>query len=115
MTTQNVAWPITIVHSERSTDQNTKNEFSAMPVMIPGRAIGKTNRNETAFCPKKRKRASANAASEPSTSATEVASAPALSESPSAVRTSPSCPAALHHLVVRPGIGQPCTFDELNA
>ena len=31
-----------------------KNEFRAMPVMIPGSAIGSTNRNETALRPKKR-------------------------------------------------------------
>ena len=40
-----------------------------MPVMIPGSAIGRTSRNETASRPKKRKRATANAATEPSTSA----------------------------------------------
>ena len=33
-----------------------KNEFSAIPVMIPGSAIGSTSRNETASRPKKRKR-----------------------------------------------------------
>src|SRR4051812_7394121 len=40
ITRQNVAWPITIVHSERSMCRYVKNEFSAIPVMIPGNAIG---------------------------------------------------------------------------
>ena len=30
----------------------TKNEFSAIPVMIPGRAIGRMSRNETGSRPK---------------------------------------------------------------
>ena len=52
-----------------------------MPVMIPGSASGSTRRNETASRPKKRKRATANAAIVPSTSATAVVRAPTLSES----------------------------------
>src|SRR4030095_16327005 len=69
MTTQNVACPITIVESERSRWLNVKNEFSAMPVMMPGSAIGRRSRNETASRPKNRKRAIAKAAAEPSTRA----------------------------------------------
>ena len=43
----------------------TKKEFSAMPVMIPGSAIGSTSRNETDSRPKKRKRAIANGGHRP--------------------------------------------------
>ena len=61
---QKVAWPITIVQSENGTPaEGVKNEFSAMPVMIPGSASGRTSRNEIASRPKKRKRWTANAAS----------------------------------------------------
>ena len=94
---------------------NVKNELSAIPVMIPGRAIGSTSRNETDSRPKKRKRAMANAAAEPSTSATPVARRPARTESQIASRTSPLRHATPNQCVVKPVIGQLCTFDLLNA
>ena len=48
---------MTIVQSEKSTPLKVKkDEFSAIPVMIPGSASGSTSRNETASRPKKRKR-----------------------------------------------------------
>ena len=53
---QNVACPITIVVSENVSPEKLMNEFNAMPVMIPGSAIGSTNRNEIASRPKNRKR-----------------------------------------------------------
>ena len=65
-----------------------KNEFSAMPVMIPGSAIGRTSRNDTDSRPKKRKRAIANAAIDPSTSAIDVASSAAQTDSQTALRMS---------------------------
>ena len=54
---QKVAWPITIVQSEKPhAAEREKNEFSAIPVMIPGSASGSTSRNEIASRPKNRKR-----------------------------------------------------------
>ena len=86
-----------------------------MPVMIPGRAIGSTSRNEIASRPKKRKRCTPNDAIEPSTSATTVAIAPAFSDSQSACCISPLWIAGENHFVVSPGIGQLWTFDRLKA
>ena len=71
-----------------------------MPVMIPGSAIGSTSRNDTDSRPKKRKRAMASAAAEPSTSAAPVASSPALTESQIASRTSWVCQATRNQWVV---------------
>ena len=51
-----MAWPITIVSSPKFSFQYVKYELSAMPVMIPGSAIGSTSRNETASRPKNRNR-----------------------------------------------------------
>ncbi len=115
MTMQNVACPITIVQSDRLMWPKMKNEFSAMPVTIPGSAIGSTSRNVTDSRPKKRKRASANAAMEPSTSATDVASTAARTDSQMALRTSGEFHATQNHFVVKPVIGQLCTFDALKA
>src|SRR5215471_16649341 len=112
---QNVAWPITIVSSEKRSELNVKNEFSAMPVMIPGSASGSTSRNDTASRPKKRKRETAKAASEPSNRAIAVLSSPALTDSHSASRISLSWNAVENHFVLSPGIGQLWTLDELNA
>jgi hypothetical protein len=54
-TMQNVAWPTTIVSSPSDTPSTcVKVEFSAMPVTMPGSAIGRTTRNDTASRPKKR-------------------------------------------------------------
>src|SRR5512132_3535666 len=112
---QKVAWPTTIVHRPKVLCQKTKNEFSAMPVRIPGSAIGSTSRNEIASRPKKRKRCTANAAADPSTIATSVAVTPALSDSQSASCMSGSWIAGENHFVESPEIGQPCTFDGLKA
>ena len=52
---QNVAWPMTIVRRPSDTPSTcVKVELSAMPVTMPGSAIGSTTRNETASRPKKR-------------------------------------------------------------
>src|ERR671935_1290617 len=87
---QKVAWPITIVQIEKLSPAKTKNEFSAIPVMIPGSAIGRISRNEIDSRPKKRKRWIAKAAADPSTSAAAVASSATRTESQSAERTSES-------------------------
>src|SRR5580765_5585476 len=115
MTTQNVAWPITIVHIDTVMCPAMKNELSAIPVTMPGSAIGSTSRNETASRPKNLKRATPTAAAEPSTSAAPVATSATRTESHNASRTSCECQATLNHFVVKPGIGQLCTFDELKA
>ena len=98
MTMQNVACPTTIVHSDSRMPLKEKNDFSAMPVTMPGRAIGRSSRNETTSRPKNRNRCTANAASDPSTSAVPVASSPALSDRRSASRTSGSCHATVNQL-----------------
>jgi len=112
---QKVAWPITIVSSERLTPTYWNAEFSAIPVMIPGSASGSTSSSETASRPKKRKRCTPNAAAEPSTRATAVAKTAAWSESPSAACTCGSFQATENHLVLRPWIGQLWTLELLNA
>ena len=80
---QKVACPTMIVKSPRSTPNGSgrlrKVAFSAIPVTIPGSAIGRMTRNEIASRPKKRCRATAIAASEPSTSAIAVAPSAAFS------------------------------------
>src|SRR6478672_8898949 len=91
----------------------TKNELSASPVMIPGRAIGRMKRNEIESRPKNRARQRPNAASEPRTSATAVASRPARSDTQSASRTSGSSHACQHNFVVKRAMGQLGMFDEL--
>src|SRR5437870_11760274 len=111
MTMQNVAWPMTIVHSESLTPVNAKNEFSAMPVMRPGRAIGSTSRNDTTSRPKKRNPCTANAAAEPRMRAAPVARSPAFNDSSNDDRTSESCHAPLNHLSERWEIGQLWMFD----
>src|SRR5437879_2003175 len=113
---QKVAWPITIVQRPKPGWRAvTKNEFNAIPVMIPGSAIGSTTRNETAPRPKKRKRCTPTAAADPSTMAIAVEIAPAFSDSPRASRISVLSQAAENHFVEKLVTGQPCTFEALNA
>src|SRR5579863_217829 len=112
---QKVAWPITIVSSDRLSPMYWNAEFSAMPVMIPGSARGSTSSSDTVSRPKKRKRCTPAAASEPSSNATAVASRPAFSDSSSAERTCWSCQATESHFVDSPDGGQLWTFDLLNA
>ena len=47
-TMQNVEWPIMIVHTPNGCSNVLMPERSAMPVMMPGKAIGRTRRNDTA-------------------------------------------------------------------
>src|SRR5437868_8363825 len=115
MTMQKVACPITIVQYERLTVQKVKNEFRAIPVMIPGSASGRTTRNETVSRPKNRNRCTPNAAAEPSAMATVVATSAARTDSQSAARMSGSSQVRENHFVDRPEIGQPWTFEGLNA
>ena len=78
---------------------------SAMPVMIPGSAIGRMMSSEIASRPKKRVRASAPATSEPRTTAIAVAHVAALSERRIACQTSSRSHATANHSTVRPGGG----------
>src|SRR3954468_14526165 len=101
---------MTIVHIDTEICPAMKNEFRAIPVTMPGSAIGSTSRNDTASRPKKRKRATPNAAAEPSTSAIPVAMRPTRTDSHSDVRTS-DVHAARNQCIVYAGIGQLWTFD----
>src|SRR3954470_12141942 len=112
---QKVACPTMIVVSEKMTPRLLKNEFSAMPVMIPGSAIGSTSTNDTASRPKKRKRCTAKAAIEPSVSEIAVEISAARTDSHSALRISSLWNVEENHLVDSPSSGQLCTFDGLNA
>src|SRR5918911_1890588 len=103
---QKVAWPMMIVVSEKLIPRLLKNEFSAMPVMIPGRAIGKTSTNDTASRPKKRKRCTANAAIEPRSSEMAVEISAARIESQNASRASWLCHVDPNHFVDSPDGGQ---------
>src|SRR5262245_5306107 len=102
---QKVAWPSTMVQNENSRSMMLKADLSAMPVMMPGNAIGSTNRSEIASRPKKRARASAAAAQVPSSSANTVATAATLSDKVSAAQISGRAAAMANHRVVRPGGG----------
>src|SRR5919204_5025014 len=112
---QKVAWPMMIVVSEKLMPRLLKNEFSAMPVMIPGSAIGNTRMNDTVSRPKKRKRCTANAAIEPSSSEMPVENSAARTDSQNASRASWLCQVVENHLVDSPFSGQLCTFEGLNA
>src|SRR5581483_2690094 len=115
MTMQKVAWPITIVSSDRFTPSQVKNELSAMPVIIPGRAIGSTSTNDTASRPKKRRRATANAASDPSSKAIAVEIRPARTDSHSDWRIASLENVDENHFVESPLSGHDCTFEGLKA
>src|SRR5215213_8376199 len=110
---QNVAWPATIVQRPKFVFQNEKYEFSAIPVMIPGRASGSTKTNEIASRPKNRERWTAKAAAVPRTTAVAVAIAPAFSDRIRASCIASSWTAGPNHLVLQSVIGQPWTFEAL--
>ena len=112
---QNVVCPTTIVIVPSCSPVNEKNEFSAIPVMMPGSASGSTSRNEIASRPKNAKLCSAYAVAEPSARASAVAITPTRSESRNALRTWESCQATENQCSVKPEIGQLSMFEELNA
>ena len=89
--------------------------FSAMPVTIPGSAIGRMTRNEIASRPKKRYRETAIAASDPSTSAIRVAPRAAFKETSNASRTPGLSIARPNHFVVSPSSGHTSERRSLNA
>jgi hypothetical protein len=78
---------------------------NAMPVMMPGNAIGRTNNTVKALRAGNRARASANAASEPRRSARIVAHAATPSDSVSARQMSARANATSNQCSVNPGGG----------
>src|SRR3954454_21513986 len=115
MTTQNVAWPTMIVQMVNCQPPKPKKELSAIPVMIPGRASGRTKTYEIVSRPKNRNALTANAPADPSTRAIEVATRAAFRESTSARPASSFCQAELSPFVEKPAIGQLWMFEELKA
>ncbi len=88
--------------------------LSAIPVTMPGRAIGRMTRKETVSRPKKRKRWTANESSDPRTRATSVAPIAAWSEASRAERTPSSLKATTYQSMVRPSGGHFGTNPALN-
>ena len=79
-TMQNVACPTTIARRPSGRPVVAKVVLRAIPVTMPGSAIGKITTNDTASRPKKPWRATANAARLPSTRAIPVAPRAARSD-----------------------------------
>ena len=97
---QKVAWPTTIVSTPKDTPNVSIAERSEIAVTIPGRAMGRTSRNDTVLRPKKSKRWTANAAALPRINASAVAKSAICSELISAWRTVASRNAMPNHFVV---------------
>src|SRR6266850_776512 len=115
ITTQNVAWPATIVIVENEMSARLIAERNAIPVTIPGSAIGRITRYETVSLPKKRERATAAAARLPRTSANRVERRATTIESRIASQMAWLSRATPNHFVVRPGGGNvnavPCVLN----
>ena len=92
-----------------------KKEFSAIPVMMPGRASGSTSRSEMASRPKNANLNSAYATAEPSSRASTVATSPTRIDSRNALRTWGSCQATPNQCSEKPEMGQLSMFEGLNA
>src|SRR5688572_14653392 len=106
MTVQKVAWPATIVRKDGSTRQVFMAASKAMPVTMPGNAMGNTNNTVSASLAGKRALASANAASVPSTSAINVAQVATPSDSVSDCQMSLRAKATSNQCSVSPGGGK---------
>jgi hypothetical protein len=114
-TTQNVACATTSVSRDSGTPRIVRKAlFSAMPVTMPGNAIGRITSSDTASRPKNLYRCSDIAASVPSTSATAVDSRPTTTEVRSASSAPALCAARDHHCRVKPAGGQPNARSLLN-
>ena len=96
-----------IVQSESWMFPVRKNEFRAIPVTMPGRAIGRMSTSEKSWLPKNRNRCTANAAAVPRTSAIPVAIRPTRIESHIASRISVLSQAVRNHFVENDVIGHP--------
>src|ERR1700741_250626 len=102
---QNVVWPATMVQNDGSTPPSFIAASNAMPVMMPGSAMGSTNSTVSESLAGKRARASANAASVPRISASAVAHAATPSDSDNACQTSERANATPNQRSVSPGGG----------
>src|SRR5690606_31184232 len=107
---QKVAWPTTMVQKLNGMSSSPSALRRLIPVMMPGRAMGRINSSEMASRPKKRERHTAAAASVPSTMAVNVETVATWSESHSASRMSWRCMAIANHFVVSPGGGNTKVF-----
>src|SRR3990172_4260279 len=103
--TQKVACPMTTVQNENGIPDRLMADRNAIPVMMPGRAIGKTMKSERVSRPKNFDLHTAPAARVPRTKAITVATAATPSDSDSASRTSGLRAATPNHWVVSPGGG----------
>src|SRR4051812_6935507 len=88
--------------------------LSAMPVTMPGSAIGSTSANDSVSRPKKRNRCTASAASDPRTSDRTVAPIPTCSDRIRALRSSGLENAAEYHEVVQFVMGHDWARSALN-
>jgi hypothetical protein len=101
-TMQKVVCPIAIVAKPGGTCARRNAELRAMPVTMPGRAIGRMKPMAIRSLPRNSRRASASAASVPSDTAASVAASATSAESKSAERTSSLPSAAENQRVVKP-------------
>ena len=118
-TMQKVAWPTMIVKRPALMPKTGLSTFwmtdwSAIPVTMPGSAIGRITSSEIELRPKNLYRVSASASRLASTRAIAVAPSPASTDVRRASRGPGALSATDHHLVVRPGGGQPNVRSELN-
>ena len=94
-----------MVQKENGISARLKAERSAMPVMMPGSAIGRMTSSDIVSRPKKRVCETAAAQSVPSTRAMAVEAAATRSDRPSASHTSGRFHVTPSHFSVRPGGG----------
>ena len=107
VTMQNVACAITTVRKPRSMPSMVRKALlRAMPVTMPGSAIGRMISSDTVLRPKKRVRRSASPASVPSTRAITVASSATSRLVSSASRAPVLWAASFHQCSVNPLGGQ---------
>ena len=102
-----------IVQKEKGISASEKAERSAMPVMMPGSAMGRMTSSEMTSRPKNLVRATAAAASVPRTSAITVAILATLTERPRASQISGRFQATANHCSVKPGGGHLKLFSSV--
>ena len=100
-----MAWPKTIVSVEKEISARLKAERRAIPVMIPGRAIGRMTSKVMASFPRNIVRETAAAAKVPRISAMQVEIEATWSERDRASQTSGRFQVTSSHLSVNPGGG----------
>ena len=111
---QNVAWPMMIVIRPSSSPIVRNAVLRAMPVTMPGNAMGRITRNETTSRPKKRNRWTANESSDPRMSATIVAPSAAWTDVRNDLRMASFSNALRYQSMVRPSGGHFGTSPALN-